>query len=241
MKLNKRVIASAALSVSLATSAVAPPVAWADEKQVNCPQKFRVGSDFNGDVNTKVGKHLQRDCKFPTDQISRLSIRDEEFGETTEAGTGDDQQSEPLKVNEVKAGDREITGLVFLLPGQKKTVQVFYQNLRTSTVNLQSSAESGGTSRGEYVSFKIEVPNDVELRGGDRLLFNLQPSNDGKNKSIEVYVKPADNGNGQAPGGGADEKPRKPHSPDGKPGKPSVPGADGNPRTGGGSLSSGSS
>lgn len=43
MKLNKRVIASAALSVSLATSAVAP-VAWADEMQVNCPppQKLRV-------------------------------------------------------------------------------------------------------------------------------------------------------------------------------------------------------
>lgn len=43
MKLNKRVLASAALSVSLVAPAVAP-VAWADEMQVNCPppQKLRV-------------------------------------------------------------------------------------------------------------------------------------------------------------------------------------------------------
>ena len=103
-----------------------PPVAWADEKQVNCPQKFRDGSDFDGDVNAKVGKYLQRDCEFPADQISRLSIRDEGFGETTGAGTGDDQQSEPLlKVNDVKVGDKEVTGSVFWLPGQQARVQVF--------------------------------------------------------------------------------------------------------------------
>ncbi|WP_234914690.1 hypothetical protein [Corynebacterium belfantii] len=187
---------------------------------------------------------MQRDCGFPADQISRLSIRDEGFGETTGAGTGGDQQSEPrLKVDDVKAGARKVTGLVFLLPGEMKTVQVFYQNLRTSTVNLQSSAESGGTSRGEYVSFKIEVPNDVELKEGDRLFFSLRDDSRrpgaGENKSIVVYVKPADNGNGRAPGGGAGEKPGKPHVPGEKPGKPHVPGE--KPGTGGGSSSFGSS
>lgn len=192
---------------------------------------------------------MQRDCKFPTDQISRLSIRDEEFGETTEAGTGDDQQSEPpLKVNEVKAGDRKVSGSVFVLPGKKKTVQVIFPNALAPTQDLQldqSSAESGDASMGRFVSFEFDVPESLELKGGDKLFFNQRdnprPPGAGHVKNIVVYVKPADNGNGRAPGGGAGEKPRKPHSPDGKPGKPSVPGADGNPRTGGGSLSSGSS
>lgn len=214
---------------------------------VKCPQKFRVGSDFDGDVNAKVGKYLQRDCGFPADQISRLSIRDEEFGETTGAGTGGDQQSEPrLKVDDVKAGARKVTGSVFLLPGEMKTVRVTFENFLTGTQDLelkQSSAESDGTPKGEYVSFEIVVPDKVTLKEGDWILFNLQPSSDGKNKSTRVYVKPADNGNGQAPGGGAGGNSPKPPAPGGKPGKPHAPGggAGDNPRTGGGSSSFGSS
>ncbi|CAB0964052.1 intracellular motility protein A [Corynebacterium diphtheriae] len=234
---------------------------------VNCPRKFRVGSDFDGDVNAKVGEHLQPNCELATDQISRFSIRDEKFGETTGAGTGGEQQSEPLKVDDVKAGDKKITGSAFLLPGQKKTVQVTFQNLITQTVDLQlnqSSAESDDTSRGEYVPFKIDVPDTVALKEGDWILFYLRPSNDGENKNIKVYVKPADRGaesrpeqnpdgdNNQTPGGGAGDrqgkpegpgagdKPGAPHVPDEKPDKPSVPGADDNPGTGKGSLSFGS-
>lgn len=241
MKRNKRVIASAALSVSLATSGVAP-VAWADEMHVKCPQEFHGGSDFGGDVNAKVEEHLQRNCELTTDQISRFSIRDEEFGETTGAGTGGEQQSEPLKVNEVKAGDKKITGSAFLLPGQTKTVRVTFKNFLTQTQDLQlnqSSAESDDTPRGEYVPFEIGVPDSVELKAGDWILFNLQPSNDGENKNIKVYVKPADNGaeshpeqtpgggNDQAPGPGAGDrqgKPERPGADDGQ-GKPERPGA----------------
>ncbi|WP_234914001.1 hypothetical protein [Corynebacterium belfantii] len=212
---------------------------------VKCPQKFRVGSDFDGDVNAKIKKHLQRDCEFPADQISRLSIRDEEFGKTTGAGTGGDQQSEPrLKVNDVKAGDKKITGSVFLHPGQMKTVQLTFSSIRVLTEKVEfkgNSGEEGNTPEGKRVPFEFNVPDEIELKEGDWILFNLRPSDDGKNKSIKVFVKPADNGNGRAPGGGAGDNPPKPHVPDGKPGKPSVPGADGNPRTGGGSLSSGSS
>ncbi|WP_410494810.1 intracellular motility protein A [Corynebacterium belfantii] len=249
MKLNKRVLASAALSVSLATSAVAPPpVAWAEEMHVKCPQNFRVGSDFDGDVNAKVGKHLQRDCKFPADQISRLSIRDEEFGETTGTGTGGDQQSEPLlEVNDVKAGDRNVTGSVFLRPGQKKTVQVIFPNALTPTQELQfdqSSAESDDASRGKSVPFTIGVPLGLELHPGNKIGVTARYDNyGGEDIRVTVVVKPADNGNGKAPGGGAGEKPRKPPAPGGKPGKPHAPGggAGDNPRTGGGSSSLGSS
>ncbi|MBG9287763.1 hypothetical protein I4J20_06040, partial [Corynebacterium belfantii] len=174
-----------------------PPVAWADEKQVNCPQNFRAGSDFNGDVNAKVGKYLQRDCEFPADQISRLSIRDEEFGETTEAGTGGDQQSEPrLEVNDVKVGDRKVTGSVFWLPGQQARVQVFFPNGRTPTQDLQfdqSSAESNDTSRGKSVPFTIGVPEGLELRPNDEIIVILHYG-EKKSKSVKVVVKSADNG-----------------------------------------------
>ena len=77
MKLNKRVLASAALSVSLATSAVAP-VAWADDDapHLRCEQNFRVGSDFDADVNGNVAEHLKRNCKMTAEQISKLNIED---------------------------------------------------------------------------------------------------------------------------------------------------------------------
>lgn len=220
---------------------------------VKCPQKFRVGSDFDGDVNAKVKKHLQRDCKFPADQISKLSIRDEEFGKTTGAGTGDDQQSEPLlKVDNVKAGDRKITGSVFLLPRERATVQVtFLKTIQSSTQDLQfdqSSAESNDTSRGKSVPFTIGVPSGLELHPGDEIAVTLlYYTGKSESKPVKVVVGPADKGNGRAPGGGAGEKPGKPHVPGGgaddNPPKPPAPGggAGDNPRTGGGSLSSGSS
>lgn len=204
---------------------------------------------------------MQRDCEFPADQISRLSIRDEGFGETTEAGTGGDRQSEPpLKVDDVKAGDKKITGSVFLHPGQKKTVQLIFPSVRVLTVNVElkgNSGEEGNASEGKRVPFLFNVPDDVVLKEKDILRFSLRDdppsSGAGNNKDTLVHVKPAgkgaesqpeqtpDGGNGQAPGGGAGEKPGKPPAPGGKPGKPSVPGADGNPRTGGGSSSFGSS
>ncbi|WP_234914533.1 intracellular motility protein A [Corynebacterium belfantii] len=253
MKLNKRVIASAALSVSLATSAVAPPpVAWADEKHVNCPQKFRAGSDFDGDVNAKVEKHLQRDCELTADQVSRLSIETKNSAKLREPGLVTNSTESRLKVNDVKVGDKKITGLVFLLPGEQATVQVtFLTTIRTLTQELrfdQSSAESDDTSGGKFVPFTISVPSELELRLGDEISVTL-PYYTGKSKPkpVKVVVKSADNGNGRAPGGGAGEKPGKPHIPGGgaddNPPKPPAPGggAGDNPRTGGGSSSLGSS
>ncbi|VEH73253.1 hypothetical protein [Corynebacterium segmentosum] len=75
MKLNKRVLASATLSVSLVVPAVAP-VAWADATHVACEQSFRAGSDFDGDANAKVAEHLKRNCHLTAEQISKLSIED---------------------------------------------------------------------------------------------------------------------------------------------------------------------
>lgn len=73
MKLNKRVLASATLSVSLVVPAVAP-VASATDTHVNCEQNFRAGRDFDGDANGKVAEHLQRNCNLSAEQISKLSL-----------------------------------------------------------------------------------------------------------------------------------------------------------------------
>ncbi|MHC9587575.1 hypothetical protein ACQXZT_00225 [Corynebacterium diphtheriae] len=194
MKRNKRVIASAALSVSLATSGVAP-VAWADEMHVKCPQEFHGGSDFDGDVNAKVEEHLQRNCELTTDQISRHSIRDEKFSETTEAGTGGEQQSEPLKVNAVKAGDREITGSVFVLPGKKKTVQVTFPNARSLTQDLQldeNSGEEGNAPKGKVVTFKFKVPEGLDLKAGHEIFVIPLYGKSDIDKPVKVIVQPAD-------------------------------------------------
>lgn len=75
MKLNKRVLASATMSVSLVVPAVAP-VAWANDTHVSCEQSFRPGSDFDGDANAKVAEHLKRNCHLTAEQISKLSIED---------------------------------------------------------------------------------------------------------------------------------------------------------------------
>ncbi|CAB0771523.1 hypothetical protein FRC0337_01070 [Corynebacterium diphtheriae] len=194
MKRNKRVIASAALSVSLATSGVAP-VAWADEMHVKCPQEFHGGSDFDGDVNAKVGEHLQPNCELATDQISRFSIRDEKIGETMGAGTGGEQQSEPLKVNAVKAGDREITGSVFVLPGKKKTVQVTFPNARSLTQDLQldeNSGEEGNAPKGKVVTFKFKVPEGLDLKAGHEIFVIPLYGKSDIDKPVKVIVQPAD-------------------------------------------------
>ncbi|OJI02359.1 hypothetical protein [Corynebacterium diphtheriae] len=197
MKRNKRVIASAALSVSLATSGVDIPVAWADEMHVKCPQEFHGGSDFDGDVNAKVEEHLQRNCELTTDQISRRSIRDEKFGESTGAGTGEEQQSgPPLSVNKVKAGDREITGSVYLLPGQEKTIQVSFPNGRVLTKKLQldeNSVGEGNVRKGKVVNFKIEVPAGLDLKADDVIAVIPLYYNFGrKDAPVKVIVQPAD-------------------------------------------------
>ncbi|WP_410494568.1 hypothetical protein NAL12_07465 [Corynebacterium belfantii] len=188
--------------------------------------------------------------------VREARINDIASGNDGKGPAGGDQQSDPLlKVNDVKAGDRKVTGSVFVLPRRMKTVQVtFLPTFRSLTQDLQfnqSSAESGDASMGRFVPFEFDVPSDIELKEGNMLFLNQRdnprPPNAGNVKNIVVIVKPADKGNGQAPGGGAGDTPPKPPAPGGgageKPGKPHAPGggAGDNPRTGGGSSSFGSS
>lgn len=102
-------------------------------------------------------------------------------------------------VDDVKAGDREITGSVFLLPGQKKRVQVNFPNFRALTTDVQlkeNSVEEGGSSKGKAVTFKFDVPEGIDLKAGETLffssLYDSLATDDSKSKSIPVVVKPAD-------------------------------------------------
>ncbi|AEX76518.1 hypothetical protein ACQXZZ_05145 [Corynebacterium diphtheriae] len=163
MKLNKRVIASVALSASFVATAVTP-AAWAADEHVTCTQNFRAGVDIDAAINLNVAKHLQRNRNWGWRQIAGLNVK--QMGQLAkkllkEDGTplhskealkllepnwvgesakynstfvsndrkgsaGEEQQSgPPLSVNEVKAGDRKITGSVFVLPGAKEAASVF--------------------------------------------------------------------------------------------------------------------
>lgn len=61
---------------------------------------------------------------------------------------GEEQQSgPPLSVNDVKAGDREVTGSVFVLPGQRKQLQISFPNLKNAARSAQPGNNSGEGGR----------------------------------------------------------------------------------------------
>ncbi|WP_296087445.1 hypothetical protein [uncultured Corynebacterium sp.] len=247
MKLNKRVLASAAISASFMATAVTP-VAWAAGEHLNCVQNFRAGVDAG--INANVAEHLRRNCHLSVDQIIRLNVEDmkqvaREFkkdgaplyseeelnrlspsyvialakdidvspGDTGKGPADGEQQSgPPLSVNDVKAGDREITGSVFLLPGQQKRVQINFPSFRSLTTDVkleENSVEEGGASNGKAVTFKFDVPEEINLKAGETLLFSLLydslAPDDRKSKSIPVVVKSADVAGEERPDSGDSE------------------------------------
>lgn len=73
MKFNKRILAAAAVSVSLVAPAVAPVAQAADSHQ-NCEQRFVSGLDFNSQPAIAVAQHLKKNCGLTEEQISQLSV-----------------------------------------------------------------------------------------------------------------------------------------------------------------------
>ncbi|MDK8679473.1 hypothetical protein [Corynebacterium accolens] len=261
MKLNKRFLASAALSASLVGTAVAP-VAWASDEQVNGAQEFGNSSDADSGLNINDADNLQPNYELSEEQTSQLgseeltpvamelpekdnnpvpaegesqqllpsaAVSDVRADDISSGGdskvvANDEQQSgSPLRVGEVKAGARKITGSVFLLPGQKKTIQVTFPNGRVLTEDLeleQSSVEEGKTSNGKVFTFEFDVPEGLELKVGQQIpvipIYDSLGPGAKKDAPVLVTVKPADkssesqpeqspdSGSGQAPGKGAE-------------------------------------
>ncbi|WP_306515247.1 hypothetical protein [Corynebacterium sp.] len=73
MKFNKRILAAAAVSVSLVAPTVAPVAQAADSHQ-NCEQRFVSGLDFNSQPAIAVAQHLEKNCGLTKEQISQLSV-----------------------------------------------------------------------------------------------------------------------------------------------------------------------
>jgi hypothetical protein len=267
MKLNKRVLASAALSASLVGTAVAP-VAWASDEHVNGTQEFGDGSDADSGLNVNDADNLQPNYEVSEDQTSQLGaeeltpvamelpekdnnsvpveeesqqllpsaavsdVRTDDIssGGDSKVVAGDEQQSgAPLRVDEVKEGDEKVTGSVFLLPGQEKTIFAFFPNGRSLTTDLKlekKSGEEGEISKGEVVTFKFVVPENLHLMAGAVIAVSTIKDSLGpgakKDVPVRVVVKAADkssesqpeqspdSGSGQVPGKGADEGSVKP-------------------------------
>lgn len=272
MKLNKRVLASVALSASLVTTAVTP-VAWAaDDNHLTCTTDFRAGLDIDAAINANIAKHLQRNCNWGTDRISRLNVDDlRQVAEqllnadgtrlhsekalnsvlpnwvtgvvnynntiSSDGGKGPAEDEQPLMVNDVKEGDKEVNGSVFVLPGQIKKIWIALPNLQISELSLQ-----GNSSKGEVVPFKLKVPQGVELKTNDEITVFPIYYDYGIDEPVKVTVKSAGNGNEEAPGGGDGGNPPKPPA-DGE--NPPMPPGDSEtppkpPAPGGGAGESGS-
>ncbi len=75
MKLNKRFLASAALSASVVGTAVAP-VAWASDEQVNGAQEFGNGSDSDSGISVTDADNLQPNYELSEDQTSQLGAEE---------------------------------------------------------------------------------------------------------------------------------------------------------------------
>lgn len=75
--------------------------------------------------------------------------------------------------------------------------------------------KGGDVSKGEVVPFEFSVPPGIELHPSDEIAVIPLYYDYGKDIPVKVVVKSADNGNGQAPGGGAGDNPPKPPTSDG--------------------------
>lgn len=149
-------------------------------------------------------------------QNNKAADEADEPGETQGNGAGGEQQSaDTLTVNAVKAGAKNVTGWVFLLPGQEKTINVFFPNGLQPSVTVKHEDKSvgeGEISRGEYVPFEVAVPGGLQLTAGQELIVtpSKDPSKPGvKVVSTKVVVEPADvaedEGQGPESPGGSDQ------------------------------------
>ncbi|VEH73252.1 hypothetical protein [Corynebacterium segmentosum] len=155
------------------------------------------------------------------------------------------------KVNDIKEGDKKVTGKLRLFPGQKEEIEAYFPGGRHQSTEVELPKDPAKKGQ-ELVPFEIDVPESVQLKAGEKVKVSPVPTvtdpETGKSNSVEVVVKAADkgsesrpeqtpdNGKGQTPGSDGSEEPGKPQGPgnDGseKPGKPSVPGNGGSEKPG---------
>ena len=246
MNFNKRVLAAAALSVSLVVPTVAP-VAQAAE-HLDCEQAFQVKQDFDGTAAIVVAQQLRKNCGLSVDQISELSVaelkkvaqelkdkdgnplseekinginkaevsgaakdaaeKDEKEAASQNAEVEAEQFTVAPQVNDIKAGDKEVTGTVRLYPSEEN-----YEFAATFPGGAVEKIAVKAPAEDATVDFKIAVPQGVELKAGDEVFVTPVPNTanpqTGEGPGQTIVVKPADVAdNGQ--GNNDDEGKKKP-------------------------------
>lgn len=252
MNFNKRVLAAAALSVSLVIPTVAP-VAQAAE-HLGCEQAFQQKQDFDSIPSIAVAQHLLKNCGLSAGQISELSVdelkkvaqelkdkdgnplseekinginkalvngaakdpaeKDKKEDASQNGEVGAEQFTVAPQVNDIKAGDKEVTGTVRLYPSEKN-----YEFAATFPGGAVEKIAIKAPAKTATVDFKIAVPQGVELKAGDEVFVTPVPNTanpqTGEGPGQTIVVKPADvtdngdganNDEGKKPGAGANDE-----------------------------------
>lgn len=214
--LNKRVLASAVLSVSIAAPMVTP-TAQASDAHLGCAQ-LQKGSDFDTrNIEGHLDEHLRRACKLSAEQVKALSPDDlnkvaEELGYVNQtinigllhayASAGEPAQDrgdraagdsarkslDSIYLYPVKAGDTAVKGQAWLhTPGQTRTVSAFFKAQATSGKTTVTNKQ---TDRPEIIDFTIQIPGPYVPKAGDVITVGFERDSSSQ-KHITVDAAPS--------------------------------------------------
>ncbi|MDK4257233.1 GA module-containing protein [Corynebacterium propinquum] len=212
MKLNKRTVAVAALSVSLVAPTISP-VSHAQEKQLNCSNGVEKGDDFDAETGeVHLAEQLKKLCDSSAENSDQLYQEEHTAVEAanyeppsasgedllhmsqspapvreTESGNGSEQELVHVAVDQVREGDRTVRGRVKLPAGVKEqTISVtFLSRVFPQIVTVtRSSADKTG-----WVPFELNVQESIELHVGDKILVGPVPAMESQKQIIEVAAR----------------------------------------------------
>lgn len=157
--------------------------------------------------NTPVSAEEELQQLLPSEAVSDVRANDISSGVDSKVVAVDEEQTgSPLKVDTVKAGAKKITGSVFLLPGQEKTILAFLPTGRSLTTDLKLEEKSGDgeqISKGKVVTFEFDVSKELPLKAGAEIVVSTIKDSLGsvakKDTPVRVTVMSAAKGNESQP------------------------------------------